>query len=85
MPHIASLRKVLPLAIFRRALGAFALVAGLTVLGSASAQATPGNPVAAIPGTSISPFAEPFLVTTGAALAAAASGGLVLHLRRRMS
>ncbi|MEV6897927.1 hypothetical protein [Amycolatopsis sp. NPDC051372] len=79
-----TLRKVFLLALFRRVIGTFALIAGLIVVGSAAAQAEPGNPVGAIPETSISPFGGyPFLVAAGALIAAAASAGLVLYLRRR--
>ncbi|WP_432849123.1 hypothetical protein ACQPXB_00925 [Amycolatopsis sp. CA-161197] len=69
--------------LFRCVFGTFALVAGITVVWSAAAQAEPENPAGAIPETSISPFGDPFLVASGALLAAAASAGMVLHLRRR--
>ncbi|MEV4595936.1 hypothetical protein AB0K15_00870 [Amycolatopsis sp. NPDC049253] len=69
---------------FCRVAGTFSLVAGIMVIWAAAAQAEPGNPVGAIPETSISPSGGyPIPVAAGALIGAAASGGMVLSLRRR--
>ena len=72
---------------FRRALTTAVAVAGLALLGPvpfAAAQQEPAGGVAT-GGGEPAEGAPGFLVLSGAVLAAAASGGLVLHLRRRPS